>query len=238
MASQEDPNAGHLVDDEAFQEVIDLYAKEDAKREDLIKKSRDLVKSSKQAIFAMHRKDLKAARACLENCQNVMKKDLFPITDEHPTLRLTGMLVSGLEEYAEARIFLHFLETRKLLPFQSLQGLRIDEYLGGLVDCTGELNSFYLSWRLMVEFRFAVLRATEGDERAVHDSASFTNVVHEKMLLMDLRNSPLRRKYDALKYTQKRLEALVYELSLAKRMHNVKLPSMMMEPEPESTSEH
>ncbi|KAL8443766.1 hypothetical protein Emed_006576 [Eimeria media] len=226
MASQEDPNAGHLVDDAAFQEVIDLYAKEDAKREELIKKSRDLVKSSKQAIFAMHRKDLKAARTCLENCQNVMKKDLFPITDEHPTLRLTGLLVSGLEEYAEARIFLHFLETRKLLPFQSLKGLRAEEFLGGLVDCTGELN------------RYAVLRATEGDERAVHDSANFTSAVHEKMLLMDLRNSPLRRKYDALKYTQKRLEALVYELSLAKRMHNIKLPSMMMEPEPESTSEH
>ncbi|KAL8272757.1 hypothetical protein Esti_003307 [Eimeria stiedai] len=226
MASQESSSTGHLVDDKAFQEVIDLYAKEDAKREELIKKSRDLVKSSKQAIFAMHRKDLKAARACLDNCENVMSKDVFPITDEHPALRLTGLLLSGLEEYAEARIFLHFLETKKLLPFQSLKGLRVDEFLGGLVDCTGELN------------RFAVLRATEGDERAVHDAASFTSAVHEKMLLMDLRNSPLRRKYDALKYTQKRLEALVYELSVARRMHNIKLPSMMMEPEPESASEH
>ncbi|KAL8438290.1 hypothetical protein ACSSS7_000267 [Eimeria intestinalis] len=226
MASQENSSTGHLVDDKAFQEVIDLYAEEDARREELIKKSRDLVKLSKQAIFAMHRQDLKAARTCLENCGNVMTKELFPITDEHPTLRLTGLLVSGLEEYAEARIFLHFLENRKLLSFQSLKGLRVDEFLGGLVDCTGELN------------RFAVLRATEGDERAVHDSASFTNAVHEKMLLMDLRNSPLRRKYDALKYTQKRLEALVYELSLAKRMHNMKLPSMMMEPEPETTTEH
>lgn len=85
--------------------------------------------------------------------------------------------------------------------------------------------------------RFAVLRATEGDKAAVVDCAQFAGIVHEKMLLMDLRNSPLRRKYDALKYTQKRLEALVYELAMCDRMNQVKLPSMIMEPEPEITAD-
>ncbi|KAL8426244.1 hypothetical protein Efla_004205 [Eimeria flavescens] len=225
MDSKGEASPGHLVDDADFQNVIDLYATEDARREDLIKKSRDLVKSSKQAIFALHRKDMKSAQSCLQTCEKIMKEDLFPITDEYPTLRHTGMLVSSLEEYAEARIFMHFLETKKLLPFDSLGKLRVEEFLGGLMDCTGELN------------RLAVIRATEADEQTVNACARFVGVVHEKMLLMDLRNSPLRRKYDALKYTQKRLEALVYELALAKRMHNVKLPSMMMEPEPEVDAE-
>lgn len=85
--------------------------------------------------------------------------------------------------------------------------------------------------------RFAVLRATEGDGEAVRSCAEFVGAVHEKMLLMDLRISPLRRKYDAIEYTQKRLEALSYELAFAKRMHNLKLPSMMMEPEPEIAAE-
>lgn len=85
--------------------------------------------------------------------------------------------------------------------------------------------------------RFAVLRATSGDEEAVHACAQFVGAVHEQMLIMDLRNSPLRRKYDSLKYTQKRLEALVYELALCKRMHDIKLASATMEPEPETAAE-
>ncbi|OEH74025.1 translin family protein [Cyclospora cayetanensis] len=180
---------GDRLDKDDFYKVIEEYTREDAKREDIIKKSRDVLKLSKQAIFALHR-----------------------------------MLVAALEEYAEARIFLHFLKTRKLLPFKSLNGLRVEEFLGGLMDCTGELN------------RFAVLRATEHDATAVHDCCQFVGTVHEQMILLDLRNSPLRRKYDSLKYTQKRLEALVYELAVAARMQNIKLPSMLMEPEPETNA--
>ncbi|XP_026193349.1 translin-associated protein X [Cyclospora cayetanensis] len=215
---------GDRLDKDDFYKVIEEYTREDAKREDIIKKSRDVLKLSKQAIFALHRKDEAAANAHLESCFSVIEKDLFPITEEHPTLRLTGMLVAALEEYAEARIFLHFLKTRKLLPFKSLNGLRVEEFLGGLMDCTGELN------------RFAVLRATEHDATAVHDCCQFVGTVHEQMILLDLRNSPLRRKYDSLKYTQKRLEALVYELAVAARMQNIKLPSMLMEPEPETNA--
>lgn len=185
---------------------------------------------------------------------------------------VSGILVAALEEYAEARIFMHFRETQALLPFRSLKWVRVEEFLGGLMDCTGELNryagvlltsasglavlkteyvktgalscqnDFLLKVKLGYEFRrvlcrFAVLRATEGDEEAVRSCVEFVGAVHEKMLLMDLRNSPLRRKYDAIKYTQKRLEALSYELAFARRMHDLKLPSMMMEPEPEIAAE-
>lgn len=59
---------------------------------------------------------------------------------EGVSVELSGILVGALEEYAEARIFLHFLEARKLLPFRSLKELRVEEFLGGLMDCTGELN--------------------------------------------------------------------------------------------------
>lgn len=56
-----------------------------------------------------------------------------------------GILVSGLEEYAEACIFLHFLETGKLVSFKQLSELRVEEFLGGLMDCMGELNRYACS---------------------------------------------------------------------------------------------
>lgn len=78
-----------------------------------------------------------------------------------------------------------------------------DEYLGGLMDAIGELN------------RYAVLRATARDMVAVHHARDTVDVVHHQLMLFDWRNGNLRRKYDALKYTLKKLEQIIYELTLA-----------------------
>ncbi|CDJ41304.1 translin, putative [Eimeria tenella] len=229
----------HGVDPTDFREIIEEYAREDAMREELIKKSREVIKLSKQAIFALHRRDTPEAQSHLQMAQKVFNENIWPITEEHPALRLAGaagggvlvpagMLTGAVEEYAEARIFLHFLLHKSLLTrkeIKEIKEIRVEEYLGGLMDCTGELN------------RFAVLRATEGHRAAVQECAAFVAAVHEQMLLLDLRNLPLRRKYDALKYSQKRLEALVYELALASRIAGLKLASMLVEPEPETHAE-
>jgi len=69
------------------------------------------------------------------------------LIDETPVLR-AGSFSNALEEYAEARIFLHFHETKQLLVPADLPQINTEEYLGGLLDFTGELN------------RWAVIQAT------------------------------------------------------------------------------
>jgi hypothetical protein len=66
-----------------------------------------------------------------------------------------GSYSGGLEEYAEAAIFAHFIRTGMVLPAKQIQRCNNDEYLGGVLDFTGELN------------RFCVARATERDVAAV-----------------------------------------------------------------------
>lgn len=77
-----------------------------------------------------------------------------------------------------------------------------EEYLGGVLDFTGELN------------RIAVARATVRDKAAVQRARDATESLQGQFLRFDLRNGALRKKYDALKYTLKKLENTLYELSL------------------------
>ncbi|PHJ23200.1 translin family protein [Cystoisospora suis] len=209
------------IDGEDFDRMIAEYGQEDEKREEVIKRSRDVLKLSKQAIYALHRGDTSTAKKHLDRSEKCIKSDLMPITQQFPALRFVGIYVGALEEWAEASIFFSFIATRRLPRFQDLKSiLRVEEYLGGLMDFTGELN------------RFAVLRATEHDVTTVSLCQEFVNRIHEKMLCLDLRNSPLRRKYDSLKYTEKKLESLSYELSMSRKLQGLLLPTMQLEPEP------
>ena len=139
-----------------------------------------------------------------------------------------GSYSGGLEEYAEAAIFAHFIRTGMVLPAKQIQRCNNDEYLGGVLDFTGELN------------RFCVARATERDVAAVTkcrdvvdalmgiflkvSKAHFPNpstvCPYNKLTLFffttkfDFRNGALRKKYDGLKYTLKKMENTLYEMSL------------------------
>ena len=62
--------------------------------------------------------------------------------------------------------------------------------------------------------RYCVGRACENDSNSIHITRELILQLNEKMLQMDFRNGPLRRKYDGLKYALKNIEDVTYELSL------------------------
>lgn len=70
------------------------------------------------------------------------------------------------------------------------------------MDFTGELN------------RIAIARATARDTEAVQKARDCVEGLMGQFLRFDLRNGALRKKYDGLKYTLKKLENTLYELSL------------------------
>lgn len=66
------------------------------------------------------------------------------------------MLLPSTPQYAEAVVFRVFLRESRLLPSTELPlTVTREEYLGGVLDFTGELN------------RFAIARATARDTAAV-----------------------------------------------------------------------
>ncbi len=97
-----------------FERLAASAAEEDGLREALIKRSRDVGKLAKQAIYSLHRRDLDRARGQLSAARAAAVADLLPSVERHPALRF-GAVAAALEEYAEGAIFMAFLE-RGVVP--------------------------------------------------------------------------------------------------------------------------
>lgn len=166
-------------------------------------------KAAKTAVYCLHRNDTAAAAKELTSVETVAA-ELLPLITAESTLR-SGSFSAAMEEYAEARIFKHYLEHGCLLTSTAMPLATRDEYLGGLLDFTGELN------------RHAVLRATARDVPAVKRARDVVDAIFGAMLQFDLRNGPARKKFDSLKYTLKKLESLLYELQLAGPLQSTRM---------------
>jgi predicted translin family RNA/ssDNA-binding protein len=148
----------------------------------------------------LHRGDDKDASDKLKLAESAAA-ELAPLISQSPTLR-QGSFANSIEEYAEAVILRIYLQDGRVATRKEVQLAEVEEYLGGVLDFTGELN------------RIAVARATARDKEAVQKARDVVETLQGQFLRFDLRNGALRKKYDALKYTLKKLENTLYELSL------------------------
>ena len=60
---------------------------EDEHRESIIKRSREVLKLSKNSIYAMHRGDVARAKEHIASAKAIAKADLLPALERFPTLR-------------------------------------------------------------------------------------------------------------------------------------------------------
>lgn len=189
-----------MIDQNDFAKINDEMQAYDEQREEVIKKSRDIGKLAKQAIFSLHRGAIEEAEGRLAGALKVAQA-LLPIIEREPTLRHGGFSF-GLEEYVEGVAFKVYLQEGRLITREEVAPANNDEFLGGILDLTGELN------------QYAVARATARDKEAVQKARDLVDAPMGVFLQFDLRNGALRKKYDALKYCVKKLENTLYELSL------------------------
>jgi predicted translin family RNA/ssDNA-binding protein len=101
----------------------------DEKRETVIKRSRDVQKLSKQAIFSLHRGNDKEADERIRSAKKTAE-ELLPLIAECPTLR-PGSFANAVEEYAEALAFRCYLREGRLIRRDEVELAEVEEYLGG-----------------------------------------------------------------------------------------------------------
>jgi len=80
--------------------------------------------------------------------------------------------------------------------------LDLEEFLMGLLQLSAELS------------RFAVNSVTCGDYNRPIEIARFVNELNAGFRLLNLKNDNLRKRFDALKYDVKKIEEVVYDLSI------------------------
>ncbi|MBR9700505.1 hypothetical protein GOV11_01425 [Candidatus Woesearchaeota archaeon] len=190
-----------MINEQEFTDLRKRYEDDDEAREAIIKRSRDALKASKQAIYALQRSDVKQAEELLKKADSIFE-ELLPLAEGR--LRHQGALSNALEEYVEAKAFMHFLKEGSLISMNDLPPVSVEEFLGGVSDLTGEM------------MRYAVNKGTAKDKETVQKIRDLIDSVYGQLSQFAFRNSDLRRKYDSIKYNLQKVERVLYELSLVR----------------------
>ncbi len=186
-----------MVNFEKLQNSIKGY---DSLREELIKKSRDVLKLSKQLIYSVHRDDLAQAEELLNEIEQE-KKELDDIAAKSEKLVFEGSYKIAIQEYVEALLYYHFVKEGELIDID----VSAVHFVLGLADLPGELN------------RRAVFLAGKGEVEAVVKIKDIVDLIYGELLKFDFRDNEIRRKVDAVKYDLRKLEDLVLDLKLKER---------------------
>ena len=172
----------------------------DSERENLIKKSRDVLKLSKLLIYAVHRDEMENAAKLLKEIEKE-KKVLDKIATHSNKMLFEGSYKIALQEYAEAVLYYSFVTSGKLVELE----VTAEHYVLGLADLPGEL------------VRRAVFLAGKGKVEEVERIRNAVDTVYGELLKFDFRDNEIRRKVDAVKYDLRKLEDLMLDLKLKGR---------------------
>jgi len=189
-----------MINKTDFNNMQKELAAYDSQRELLIKKSRDVLKLSKQIIYAVHRGDLNQAQSQIKEIEKELSK-LNQITKHSHALLSEGSYKIAVQEYVEALLYFHVIKNKKLPTHVQLK-VQTKHYLLGLCDLTGEI------------VRKAVYLAGKGSYSEVIEFKDLVDQIYGGMLKFDFREPELRRKFDSIKYDLKKLEDLVLDLKL------------------------
>lgn len=99
-ASADSPS---LLPKDDIEKIRERMEHRDKLRETLIKTCRDGQKQAKQAIFALHRNDMKTASTLLSKCEECVEQNLVPILREEPCLRSGSFTVRTHLSLLESR---------------------------------------------------------------------------------------------------------------------------------------
>jgi len=174
----------------------------DKLREEVIKQSRDVQKLAKQAIFAVHRGNLKDCRKKLDDAMKVAMQ-ILTIVNEHPTLR-HGAFSNSLEEWAEGAMTLEWAEHQRVMSMDEMKVVTYHEYVGALSDFSGEIG------------RMAVASAAKRDVEAVRRVLQADVAIAGALMLLNT-SGRYTKKTDAVLMNLKKVEDIVYDLSMLQR---------------------
>ncbi|XP_062862371.1 translin isoform X2 [Trichomycterus rosablanca] len=108
--------------------------------------------------------------------------------------------------YLESESLVKREEVAKILGVEvsRVNGFHLDleDYLAGILTLASELS------------RLAVNSVTAGDYGRPLRISNFINELDSGFRLLNLKNDPLRKRYDGLKYDVKKIEEVVYDLSI------------------------
>lgn len=136
-----------------------------AAREEGLRLSRPIIRTSANAIRAMHRGDQADATRLVGEAKQLVTDAQAALAD-HPDIYHAGFLYDAVKEYAEAELTMALL-TDQALPGPGALGIDAVPYCKGLGEAVGEQRR-----RLLDQLRTSDLEGAErtfGDMERIHD---------------------------------------------------------------------
>ena len=192
-----------MLDKHEFADMRRVFQEFDEQREELIKKSRDVLKLTKQVIYAVHRDNMKEAETLVKEMQKQLKL-LNEYVKKNQKMYHQGSYKVAIQEYVEAMLYYMYAKDRHLMTRAEL-GVEADYYLLGLCDLSGELA------------RKAISAASKGKYKEPFTIKEFLDAIYEELLKFDIRDGELRSKFDGIKYDLKKLEDVCFELKIKEK---------------------
>jgi len=182
-----------------FDDLKKSYTYFNETRRQVINISGDALHKSKVAIFSMHRGNFSEGADILVEVESNLQK-LEEVFAKSPALRYEGSYKAALEEYTEAKLFYSLATSGELVEITALQ-IDFDTYLAGLCDATGEM------------VRLAIKEATARNISEVHKIKELVTDIMGELIEFNL-TSYLRTKHDQAKTNLRKLEQMIYEITL------------------------
>src|SRR5205809_3571069 len=108
-----------------------------AAREQALVAARRSIRSSANAIRAIHRGDFEQAHRLMDESRGAIESGRTAVRDEHPEVYFAGFLQDAQKEYAEARLT-EAVVTGSDIPSPEDLGVELAPYLNGMAESIGE----------------------------------------------------------------------------------------------------
>jgi predicted translin family RNA/ssDNA-binding protein len=186
-----------MLNKKLFDELLTSYTNYTKLRDQIIIASRDVLRNSKQAIFALHRDELVEAEKILNDTENKIL-NIEKLLEKR--LKDEGSYKEGLEEFIEAFMFSEFLKNGQI-NFKSKVKADFNDLIGGICDLTGEI------------VRKAVQAVTKGENEKIKLYQAAVQSVVGELIKFDLLGKH-RGKYDQAKRNLRKIEEIAYDLKI------------------------
>ena len=174
--------------DEIAARSLDEFRAKHERREQAIRVSREVVRTSANAIRAIHRNELGEARELIA-AAGALVRETQQTLEGHADLYFTGYTQDAQKEYAEACAVFAFI-ARTELPLPADIGVETPSYLNGLAEAASELRRYILD------------SLRRDDDSRAEELMRYMDDVYNILVVMDFPDaltSGLRRTTDQLR---------------------------------------
>ena len=193
------------------------------KRNELSTPLRKAVRKTKESIYQSLAHKLEQAEATLKDAEEAFTQ-LLPEA-EALAPRIPSMLSTLAMELVEAHATRVYATEERLITREESVIDDDEAYLSGLLDATGEI------------LRMALNRAPR-DACFLIRARDWLRVLYDELTLFSLPNGELRRKYDTLKYTVKKLEDAAFTLLVSRKLDEAHCSRETSDDREETRGEH